>query len=320
LPLVRQFATKRLKMSKLGCLLVFSGLAIVASNGGNAQEPSNPDRHFDRVLIIVLENQSYASAIKDKYLKLLSEEGTEFTDFRGVAHPSYPNYLAMISGNTFGLHGLFGDSQKDFPDDPQHRTIADLMDWKNYAENYPAKPGQPPFLGDSDGKKYARKHVPFLSFQKIQKGSSQNVVSVDTRDSHNTFVTDVENSKKDAKDQKYKPLPKYMFYTPNLDDDGHDTNVGTASTWLKNFLENWFPPDARAGTLIVVTFDESEAPERATNHIYTVFLGDMVKKGYKVAGQHDHYDILRTIESNFGLPTLNSSDSKATVINNIWNK
>jgi hypothetical protein len=139
LPLSR-LATNVLTMSNLGCLLVVSGLVIVAPNVGNAQQTSNSDRHFDRVLIIVLENQSYVSAIKDKYLKLLSEEGTEFTDFRGVAHPSYPNYLAMISGSTFGLHGLFGDYQKDFPDDPQHRTIADLMDWKNGSERESVEP------------------------------------------------------------------------------------------------------------------------------------------------------------------------------------
>jgi phosphoesterase family protein len=110
-----------------------------------------------------------------------------------------------------------------------------------------------------------------------------------------------------------------MFYSPNLDDDGHDTNLGTASTWLKNFLENWFPPDARAGTLIVVTFDEGEGIEKKTNHIYTVLLGDMVKKG-PVNERYDHYDILRTIEANFGLQQLNAGDSKAKVIRGIWNQ
>jgi len=304
-------------------------LSFGPSSNGNPQvisaSPSDKsatsDKHFDRVLIIVLENQSYVSAKKDKYLKQLADEGVEFMDFRGVAHPSYPNYLAMISGSTFGTHGLFGDSQRCFPDDSEHKTIADFLDWKNYAENYPAKRGQHPDLcdgGGKDGGKYARKHVPFLSFQKIQKGSFKNVVSVDTKDPHNAFVTDVENSKKSQKNSDYKPLVTYMFYTPNLDDDGHDSNLGTAATWLKNFLENWFPPDARTGTLIVVTFDEAEGSERASNHIYTVFLGDMVKKGQKISRRYDHYDVLRTIESNFGLPSLNSGDGKASVITGIW--
>lgn len=305
---------------------VFFLLLLISSNFAFGQQPSasnpasenaNPNRHFDHVLIVVLENQAYVSAIKDSYLKQLADEGVEFTNFRALGHPSYPNYLAMIAGSTFGIHGIFGDDQKDIPDDAQHRTIGDFLDWKNYAEDYPPKPGQGPYLYDSG--KYARKHVPFMSFQKVQKQEFKNVVSVNTKDPHNAFVTDVQNSRRDPKDPKYKPLPTYMFYSPNLDDDGHDTNLGTASTWLKNFLENWFPPDARAGTLIVLTYDESEAPEKKNNHIYTVLLGDMLKKGKKVSEPYDHLNVLRTIEDNFGLKPLNVGDAKAKVITGIWN-
>jgi hypothetical protein len=287
------------------------------SSSSVSGQSATSEKHFDRVLIVVLENQSYISAKRDKYLRELADDGVEFTNFRGVGHPSYPNYLAMISGSTFDIHGLFGDDQENFPDDTQHRTIADSLDWKNYAENYPGKAGRPPYLSEDKGK-YARKHVPFLSFQKIQRQGYENVVSVDTRDPHNAFITDVANSRKNQKDPQRRPLASYMFYTPNLDDDGHDSNLGTASTWLKNFLGNWFPPDTRNGTLIVVTFDESEPPEEASNHIYTVFLGDMVKKGQKVNHRYDHYDVLRTIEVNFGLQPLNSGDAKATVISDIW--
>ncbi len=299
---------------------VLIALIIAAAGQAMAQQSTPalaPHKHFDRVLVVVLENQAYVSAIKDDYLKQLADEGVEFTDFRGLAHPSYPNYLGMIAGNTFGFHGTFGDDQKDLPDDNQHRTIGDFLDWKNYAENYPGKPGQGPYLYDA--KKYARKHVPFLSFKKIQQQEFQNVISVNTTDPHNAFVSDVKNSRLDPKDSKYKPLPTYMFYSPNMDDDGHDTNLRTASAWLKNFLENWIPPDSRAGTLIEITFDESEPPERQSNHIYTVLLGDMVKKGMKVNERYDHYDMLRTIEDNFGVQPINSGDSKAKVITGIWN-
>lgn len=303
-------------------LIIISALNSVAQQSPSSAPPvtaaANPHKHFDRVLIVVLENQAYVSAIKDNYLKELADEGVEFTNFHALAHPSYPNYLGLIAGSTFGMRGIFGDDQKDFPDDNQHRTIGDELDWRNYAEEYPGKPGKAAYLFDAS--KYARKHVPFLSFVKVQKQEPQNVVSVDTKNPHNAFVTDVENSRLDPKDSKYKALPTYMFYSPNLDDDGHDTNLGTASTWLKNFLENWFPSDSRAGTLLIVTFDESEAPERKSNHIYTVFLGDMVKAGQKVDTRYDHYDILRTIEDNFGVQPLNAGDSHAKVITGIWNQ
>ena len=306
-------------------VLISFVLLIAAAGTGSAQQPTAPmdchhgaeEKHFDRILIVVLENQAYVSGIKDPYLKQLADEGLEFTNYRGVEHPSYPNYLAMIAGSTFGLHGWFGDNQKNFPDDEKHRTIGDLIEWKNYAEDYPGKPGQPPYLKSTSGR-FARKHVPFLSFKKIQTKGYENVVGVNTKDPNNAFVTDVSNSRKDQKDSEHKNLPTFMLYSPNLDDDGHDTNLATSSRWLKNFLEHWFPPEARGGTLTVITFDEGEPPEEESNHIYTVFLGDMVKKGPKINTRYDHFDLLRTVENNFGLVQLNYGDCKATGITGIW--
>src|SRR5579872_7235434 len=99
---------------------VTGGWAQTASAGAT----SSP-KHFDHVLIVVLENQAYVAAAKDKYLQELAGQGANFVDFHGVGHPSYPNYLAMIAGSTFGIHGLLGDTQINFPDDAEHKTIAD---------------------------------------------------------------------------------------------------------------------------------------------------------------------------------------------------
>ena len=44
----------------------------------------------------------------------------------------------------------------------------------------------------------------------------------------------------------------------------------------------------------------------------------MVKPGQKVE-HYNHYDILRTIEDNFGVQPLNAGDAKAKVITGIWN-
>ncbi|HMD99447.1 MAG TPA: alkaline phosphatase family protein [Terriglobia bacterium] len=270
-------------------------------------------KHFDRVLIIVLENQNYVSAMKDPFLAQLAQTGASFSNFKALSHPSYPNYLAMVAGSSFGVHS---NQQITLPDDSSHRTIADFLDWKNYAEDYPSEPE--PFLGDRG--KYARKHVPFLSFAKVQQESFGNVVSVDTQDPHNRFVADVEGFRSDPKKH---PLPRYMFYSPNVDDDGHDPvlrpHVGLkkASSWLNRFLKNSLPLDEKMkGTLIVVTFDESETLER-TNRIYTVFLGDMVKPG-EITKAYTHYSVLKTIEENFGLLPLNSGDTSAESITEVW--
>ena len=76
------------------------------------------------MLIVVLENQSYESAIRNDLLKSLAPKGAIFSNFGNLYHYSYPNYLAMIAGSDFGKHKplLFSDNQKTFNDDSEHRT------------------------------------------------------------------------------------------------------------------------------------------------------------------------------------------------------
>jgi acid phosphatase len=155
-------------------------------------------KHFDRVLNIVLENQNYTSAMKDPFLAQLAHMGASFSNFQALMHPSYPNYPAMVAGSTFSVQS---NDQVTLPDDNSHRTIGDFLDWKNYAEDYPSEPQL--FLGDRG--KYVRKHVPFLSFAKIQQEGFGNAVSASTKDPHNRFVTDVEDFRSNPKKH---PLPR----------------------------------------------------------------------------------------------------------------
>ena len=136
--------------------------------------------HFDRVLIIVLENVDYERATQDPSLRDLAIEGASLTNFHALFHPSYPNYLAMIAGTDFGLHrrgSLLGDLQVNLPSDSAHRTIADRLiaaglDFKQYGEELP--PGTCPWnisarhIADKRGN-HVRRHVPFLSFREVQE-------------------------------------------------------------------------------------------------------------------------------------------------------
>ena len=311
------------------------GIVTVLSFSENASTTATPaptPKYFDRVLIVVLENQNYDSAIKNDLLKSLSQRGANFTNFGNLYHYSYPNYLAMIAGSDFGTHTpqLFSDNQRTFRDDSEHRTIADLLNWKNYAEDYPASPtAGRPFLGDRRGR-YVRKHVPFLSFRSVQDKNFRNVVGVDTHAQNNAFVTDIGSF---IADPQAHPLPEYMFYSPNLDDDGHDPTsnpqegLKKSADWLRVFLKTWLrfddttwlPKDEQMKrTLVIITFDESEGNNKA-ERIYTVFLGAMVKP-QEITAAYNHYSVLRTIEDNFGLDPIHkeSGDGTASVITGIW--
>jgi phosphoesterase family protein len=277
--------------------------------------------HFDRVVIIVLENTDYERAMQDPNLAALAAQGASFTNFHALFHPSYPNYLAMVAGTDFGLHrrgSFLGDKQVNFPNDSAHRTIADRLvaaglDFKQYAEEMPA--GTCPWnisgqhIADKRGN-YVRRHVPFFSFREVQKKWCDHVMPVDSAKDDNSFVQDIN-----------KGLVAYSFYTPNMNHDGHDTTVQVAGAWVKKFLDETFPEKLRKGTLVVVTFDESGGNE--DNHIYTVFLGDMLKPAKQqdpsVLGErYMHYNVLRTIEDNFGLEPLTANDREAEPISGIW--
>jgi len=304
----------------------------VALNGPTQTSTPPRPKYFDHVLIVVLENQDYESAIKNDLLKSLAQKGVIFSSFVNLYHDSYPNYLAMIAGSDFGTHSprFLSDRQRNFNDDAEHRTIGDLLNWKNYAEDYPASPSaEKLFLGDHKGR-YVRRHVPFLSFKKVQKESFRNVVAVDTHANDNAFVGEIGSFIADP--QKH-PLPEYMFYSPNLDDDGHDPTsapeigLKKATDWLRIFLttwlhfddKTWVPKDDQLKrTLVIVTFDESEGKEQP-ERLYTVFMGSMVKP-QEVTTPYNHYSVLRTIEDNFGLEPIHkdSGDGSASVISGIW--
>lgn len=257
-------------------------------------------RHFERVLIIVLENKGEREVIANKFFKELADKGTYFSNFHGLFHPSYSNYLAMVSGRK--IETQF-DRQQDIPGTTT--TIGDLISWKNYAEGYPAD-GKCHFSSEFIGK-YARKHVPFMSFMAHhpkREVECRNIVPGEQ------FLID----------WKANNLPKYSFYTPDMDHDAHDLPLGAAEIWLKGFLNPLLDDAQRMReTLIVVTFDESaEQSAQGGNHIYTVFLGGMVEAGKKVESNYNHYNVLKTIEDNFDLRPMADGDGRAKPITEAW--
>ncbi len=277
--------------------------------------------HFDRVVIIVLENVDYERAIQDPNLAALAARGASFTNFHALFHPSYPNYLAMVAGTDFDVHrggSFLGDKQVNFPDDDAHKTIADRLissglDFKQYAEELPNGPCPWKLSGEHVAQKlgnYTRRHVPFLSFREVQEKWCDRVIRVDSSKSDNFFVQDAR-----------KGLVAYSLYTPNMNHDGHDTNAAVAGAWVRKLLDETFPENLRKGTLVIVTFDESGGNE--DNRIFTLFLGDMVKatkdqEPKALAAHYNHYSTLRTIEDNFGLEPLKTNDREATPITGIW--
>ncbi|KAI9204420.1 phosphoesterase [Polychytrium aggregatum] len=237
-------------------------------------------------MIILLENQDYSAAVAASYMSSLLQSGTLLSNYLAITHPSQPNYIALVSGST---NGVTSDSSVNL----NVKNIADLLEakgltWKNYAEVGGC------FTGSTSGK-YARKHVPFLSFTDISTSSRcDNIVTSDQL----------------AADEASGNLPNLMFYTPDLNNDGHDTGVTYADNWLQSFLPSRLSNPVHANTLFFVTFDESENYNN-NNQVYSILLGKGARPGVDDSTSYNHYSFLATVEDNFGLGNLGQNDASA---------
>ena len=90
---------------------------------------------FNNMLLVILENTDYNSAIADPNLQSFASSGVLFSNWNAVSHPSQPNYIAMTSG---AINGVTTDASKTVSVD----HIANLLEakgltWKSYQENWP---------------------------------------------------------------------------------------------------------------------------------------------------------------------------------------
>lgn len=276
----------------LKCLVIVSFVLIHASFG----YANSPAPRFKHVVYLVLENEDYPDIIKNELFKKWAAQGANFTNFMAETHPSQPNYIAMISGDTLGV-------KDDGLVDINGRHLGDLLeekglDWRVYAEDFPGNC----FLGKISGE-YARRHVPFLSFKNVQLDSKRC-----------SKIGDYKNLLSDWHSNK---LPAFSMIIPNNRNNGHDTKIDFTANWLKqNFDAVFSNPQMMADTLVIITFDEGNRSPK--NQIYTVLIGPSVIAGSQQGDKHSHYSLLRLIEDEFGLGSLGKGDFNSPVITQIW--
>jgi acid phosphatase len=213
-----------------------------------------------------------------------------FTNYRGVSHPSLPNYVAMVSG---GTQGITSDCTACLVNAP---NVADSLEragrtWKTYAEGLP----QPGFTGASAGR-YAKKHDPLMYFRDVAASPARRNRIVP----FGRLRVDLRN---DA-------VPDFALVVPDMCNSMHDCPVRTGDRWLGRVL----PPLLKLPkTVVFVVFDEG----LAGNHVPALAVGSAVRPGARITVRIDHYSLLRTIEEAWGLPLLGAS-ARAAPISGIW--
>jgi acid phosphatase len=289
-----------------GILLAGSVFAACSNSGATSQNvlpvpngQQNPitvfatTTHISHVTVVIMENDSYEQIIGSSaapYTNSLARANALFTNSHGVTHPSQPNYLALFSGSTQGVTSdtcpvSFGAANL------ATELLSHGLTFQGYAENWPSS-GNPCYgtYSSSVGSHYLywRKHIPWSDFTNVAYRTYGHLYS-----GPGAVLAGTVN-----------------FVVPNICDDMHDCSIAAGDAWLSKNVPAIQNYDSTHNGLLIVTFDEGEYS--STNHIVTIMIGPMVVKG-TYSQSINHYNVLRLIESNLGLPLLGNSASAQAI-------
>lgn len=244
-------------------------------------------------------------------LAWLASKGVTLTGYHAVTHPSEPNYVAAIGGDYFGMQN------DDFNQIASNvSTVLDLLDdkgisWGEYQEDMPYS-GYEGFSyvnQETGANDYVRKHNPAV----IYNSGTATTDRLARMKNLTTFYEDLEND----------TLPQWMFITPNMTSDGHDTDVTTAGSWTRNFVEPLLEDERFMNdTLVLITFDENET-YAIQNQVLAILIGDAVPEelvGTTDDNYYNHYSEIATVSANWDLHTLGRWDVGANVFSLVADK
>jgi hypothetical protein len=239
-----------------------------------------------KIAVVVMENKEYRAVAGNPdapFVNGLARKYATATSYYAVSHPSLPNYLALIGGDTFGITSDCTSCRVGAP------TLADQLQdkhvtWRAYMEGMP----HACFTGASSGR-YAKKHNPFVYFDGVVSDTATcgNVVPLRTID--------------------YNALPDFVWITPDLCNDTHDCPVAAGDRYLQSLVPKLLSALGPRGA-VVITYDEGSSSTNGGGHVFTVLAGPGVRPG-RYTQTFTHYSLLRTIEDAFGLGTLGRARS-----------
>ena len=267
------------------------------SHAQPAPAPATPSPLYSHVFVIVEENKDYELIVNGVAAPNIARLGRTYglaDHFYGEVHPSQGNYVALLGGDTFGIHDddawycVPGSTDRLCPGaaEPgyQSHTVetphlgdqlaAKGLTWKGYYENLPEPGSMVVQAGDPTAEEslrnkpiYAAKHSGFTNFRSAQMDPhrAQHLVGFDQLDA----------------DLKSGNLPNFALIIPNQCNEMHgifgvgvppscdilkpaltvargDEVVGKLVDRLMN-TDAWRSAENMA---IVITFDESGSGKR----------------------------------------------------------
>ena len=233
------------------------------------------------------------------YQNHLANSYEEFTRSYGVGHHSLDNYLAEVTGNFYSAStGDCTPSASCEWSDPSVATqlSAAAIPWKAYIEDL------------DGGSGYDVNHNPFAYLTNVDQ--SKVVASGPGTANDSAMLSDLNSP----------TTPDFVFLTPDINDDGHNTGVAYGDRYLSRLIPeiqatSWY----RQGGTIVLTYDEGndagqgqgEYTTGAGNNVLTLVISAGTAGKGQNASYVNHFGVLRGIEAAYGLPYLGQAANAA---------
>lgn len=306
-----------------------------------ASVPTTKDKaipKYEHIFLIIEENKSYDQIIGNKNAPVINQLAKTYNlaaNFSAEVHPSEANYIALLGGDTFGIHD--DDAfycQAGYKDQFCHHsgksdyvshtvTSKSLMDqleekgltWKGYFEDIPNLGSKAVVFPSPKRALYAVKHNGFMSFKNVQ----------DDRNLKSKIV----NINQLATDLKTGNVPNYSHIILNQCHEMHGLQecpdlqklIKTGDAMIGQIVKQitsskvW----ASGNNAIVITWDEDNNPPLKTTiqgccgfdpksnanfgggHIATIVINNHGSRGVVDKTPHNHYSLLRTTEDAFGI-------------------
>ena len=273
------------------------GLVLIAAASPQWSSGVGSVPPYKHIFVIMDENKNFATIVNPAAapnISALAKAYGNATNFFAEAHPSEPNYVALVGGDTFGIADD-GYHTIDAPNLGMQLTKAGLS-WKGYYESIPVPGSEASFAG-----LYAFKHSGFMNFASVRNDPDR--------------ATHIVGFDQLNRDLASNTLPSFALIVPNLCNDMHgapscpdeseliargDAVIGDLVQKIQRSAA-WNSADNVA---IVITFDESEnKTEPGGGHIPTIVITNHGPRKKSDNTAYTHYSLLRTIEDAFGIQT-----------------
>jgi phospholipase C len=292
-------------------------LAACEPQTSDVNTASPPIPRYQHIFLIVMENHSYDDIIGSSEAPRINALATKYglaTNYWAVAHPSEPNYIALIGGSTFGVvdDNSYKVNALNKPSLASQLEAAG-MTWKSYQQGLPS-PGYTGETATTEGEVYASKHNGFMNFLPYYS-SAQRAAE----------LAKIVPESQLAMDLSSDSAPNFSFISPGLCSDMHGAPscsggvslIRAGDTFVSQTVEQIMAASMwdQGNNAIIITWDEAEGVisfgpgdiDGGGGKVATIVITSHGPRGVQDNTPYNHYALLLSIQKAFGLDCLQYS-------------